>query len=203
MRLGATSGSAMIGTGVKATVNAGATLELAGSVSALSNGATRVIIMNNSQAAAGGVYVSGTNQEIGNLDGTGNTVIGSGASLTVNHIVQNALIIGGAASARSLVTIAASDYSGNSLAAASDVSVAGNLSLSSRIELGAMEPLSMPLGDLAPAGTLSIGGGGAGSLSSAAVPEPSAILLFFVGFSICVAHRWLARRSLRRTTLFE
>ncbi|HEV3417120.1 MAG TPA: PEP-CTERM sorting domain-containing protein, partial [Pirellulales bacterium] len=109
------SGTATIGAGVTATVNSGATLELAGSVSALSAGANRVSIINNSQVAGGGLLVSGTNQQVGNIDGSGNVTVNAGANLTANHIVQNALLIGGAAGNPANVTIDASDASGNPL----------------------------------------------------------------------------------------
>jgi hypothetical protein len=179
LRLGATSGAPTIGTGVTATVNAGATLELAGTTSALTNGAARVNLMNNSQDAAGGVFVSGSNQQIGNLDGTGNTVVGDGASFTANHVVQNALIVGGTTAAHSLMTIAASDSSGNSLAAASSSSLSGSLSASSPVEVSSMDLLSSSsIGN-------EIGGLGSGS----AVPEPSTILLLIAGLLIFVAHR--------------
>jgi fibronectin-binding autotransporter adhesin len=71
LKLNVVSGSATIGTGVTATVSDGATLELAGSVSALANGSNRVNIINNSSAP--GILVSGTNQVVGNIDGSGST----------------------------------------------------------------------------------------------------------------------------------
>ena len=77
-------------------IGSGATLELAGSVSALSSGASRVNIVNNSSAAAG-LLVSGTHQRVGNIDGSGTTQVNAGSDLTANHIIQNALVIGGAA----------------------------------------------------------------------------------------------------------
>ena len=53
LRFGLSSGAtATLGTGVTATVNNAATLELAGSVSALSSGTNRVDITNRSTAAA-------------------------------------------------------------------------------------------------------------------------------------------------------
>ena len=76
LRFNVTSGSATIGSGVAATVSSGATLELAGSVSALASGANRVDIVNNSTTA--GVLVSGTLQQVGNIDGTGTTQVNPG-----------------------------------------------------------------------------------------------------------------------------
>jgi uncharacterized protein YjbI with pentapeptide repeats len=67
LRFALTSGSPTIGTGVQTAVNGSATLELAGSASALANGADRVNITNNSTAP--GILVSGTNQQVGKIDG--------------------------------------------------------------------------------------------------------------------------------------
>src|SRR5439155_25894602 len=96
LKFALTGGSATVGTGITATVAAGATLELAGTVSALSSTAAatrRVNVVNNS--AANGLLVSGTNQQVGAITGTGNTTIVAGGSLTANSIVQSAIIIGG------------------------------------------------------------------------------------------------------------
>ena len=56
------------------TIARGATLELSGSVAALSSGSSRVNVINNSQQANDGMLlVSGTNQQVGAIDGTGVT----------------------------------------------------------------------------------------------------------------------------------
>ncbi len=89
LRFKATGGAASIGTGVTATVASGATLELAGSVSSLSSGGNRVNITNNSTAAAG-ILVSGTNQQVGSIDGSGTTQANAGSDLTANHTIQAA-----------------------------------------------------------------------------------------------------------------
>ena len=86
-----------VGAGVTATIGAGGTLELAGSASALSVGANRVNVINSSQAPNGALLVTGINQQVGNIDGSGNVNVSAGASLTANHINQSALVIGGAA----------------------------------------------------------------------------------------------------------
>ena len=96
-----------------ATVASGATLELAGSVSSLSSGVNRVNITNSSSSP--GILVSGTNQQVGNIDGAGTTQVNAGSDLTANHIVQSALVIGGTAASFGSVTIAASDADGNPL----------------------------------------------------------------------------------------
>jgi autotransporter-associated beta strand protein len=103
--------------GITATADGAGTLELAGTVSALSGGANGVNVSNTSMAASG-LLVSGTNQVVGGIDGTGNVVVNAGSDLTANHIVQGALVIGGAPGNSATVTIAASDASGNPMAAA-------------------------------------------------------------------------------------
>jgi hypothetical protein len=55
---------------------------------------------------------------VGGIEGTGNVTVDSGTSLTANHIVQGALVIGGTAGSSAMVTIAASDSSGNPLISA-------------------------------------------------------------------------------------
>ncbi|HEV2971732.1 MAG TPA: hypothetical protein VGY55_17270, partial [Pirellulales bacterium] len=62
-------------------------------------------------SGAGSLVVSG------GIEGTGNLTVNSGSNLTAGHIVQSALVIGGAAGSPATVTIAASDASGNPLAA--------------------------------------------------------------------------------------
>lgn len=183
MRIGATTGSATIGTSVTATVSPTATLELAGSVSALSAGSNRVNITNSSQAAAGGVFVSGSNQQVGGIDGGGNTVVGDGASLTANHIVQNALVIGGASSSPTVVILAASDNNGNPLANVAGDSPTSPLRASGLVT-SAPVTAQTPLGTTPPESSLSA----AGRLSdlslagaTATVPEPATISLLAFG----------------------
>ena len=81
-------GAATIGAGVTASISTGATLELAGSISALSSGADRVSIGNNSNSP--GVLVSGTHQQVGTIDGGGTTQVNAGSDFTADHIVQSA-----------------------------------------------------------------------------------------------------------------
>ena len=101
--------------GVMTTVTGTGALELAGSVSVLTSG---VNVANNSTAAAG-ILVSGTNQVIGSISGTGNVVVNAGGGLTANSIVQGSLVIGGTAVNHAIVTIASSDASGSPLTSAS------------------------------------------------------------------------------------
>ena len=91
--MAATTGTPAIGGG--AAVSGSGTLELAGSVSQLSQ---TVNIANNSSAAGtiGGLLVSSnTAQKVGTILGTGNVVVNSGASLTAYQIRQNSLTIAG------------------------------------------------------------------------------------------------------------
>src|SRR5258707_9451535 len=81
----------------------------------MASGAHGVRIINNSSAAAG-VHVTGTNQIVGNIDGSGTTQVNAGSDLTATHIVESALIIGGTANSKATVTIDASDSAGDPLA---------------------------------------------------------------------------------------
>ena len=150
-----------------------ATLKLAG----LSSGANRVNIKNDSPGAPGefGLVVSGANQQVGNIEGSGTTQVNAGSDLTADHIIQSALIIDGAAENPAVVTIDASDASGNPL-----------VSLALPAPNGADTPLSVGtgLGDSLNVGLV------AGKLPSivaianadwAAVPEPSSLFLLAVG----------------------
>ncbi|HEV2970428.1 MAG TPA: exo-alpha-sialidase [Pirellulales bacterium] len=104
-----------------ATIDGSGTLVLTGPDSPMAGGSGGLNILNTSSAAAG-LLVSGTNQIVGGVDGTGNLVVSAGGSLTANHIIQGALVIGGTAANSARVTIAASDTSGNPLVAATTVS---------------------------------------------------------------------------------
>ena len=130
--------------------------------------------------------MSGTNQQVGAVDGIGDTVVNAGANLTANHIVQNALVIGGSATSVGTVTISPSDAAGNPMA--SGFAAAGSL-----------EPSGS--NSLAPDGSSGLGGSSLGGTSgdggsSSAVPEPSMLLLALAGLT-CL---WpaLRRRALER-----
>jgi hypothetical protein len=71
-------------------VNSGATAELAGTTSGTSSGANRVNVTN-----AGNLSVTGTNQAVGTIDGTGSTTVAQNANATANHIIQNSLTVQG------------------------------------------------------------------------------------------------------------
>ncbi len=86
-----------IGTNVSASVFGGATLDLAGSTSQLSQS---VHIVNNSGAAGTGgeLLVSSTTPlTVGAITGVGNMVVASGANLTAYQVRQNSLTINGTA----------------------------------------------------------------------------------------------------------
>jgi hypothetical protein len=182
VKFAVTTGSPTIGTGVTATVSAGATLELAGTVSALSSTAAppqRVKIVNDSVAA--GLLVSGTNQQVGAITGMGTTTVAAGASLTANSIVQSALVIGGSQGNPARLTIAASDSSGNSLAGRNLASTSSLVSVDSSASAATVGDAGQ---DYRPAGP-SIGAAElAGSLAKTGVPEPSSIVLAAMIFGL-------------------
>ena len=114
------SGSPSVGSNVAITVNSGATLQLAGTVSALSNAANPTTnLANVITHGTGTLLVTGPNQSVGTVTGdsssndagatvyTGSTVVGNGSSpaeLTAKQILQDTLTI----NAGSTVTIAPS-----------------------------------------------------------------------------------------------
>ena len=172
----ANSGATTIGAGVTAMVASGATLELAGSASALSAGPNRVNITNNSTAP--GVLVTGTNQQVGFIDGSGTTQVNAGSDLTANHIIQSVLVIAGTAGSHGLVTIDASDASGNPLDQPSGVALAGSLTPSSPFAAGGMS--SANLSSISADGTdlaVPAAGNSVGIGNASQVPEPSTLLM--------------------------
>lgn len=182
LRFQPTSGAASVGTGVVATISSSATLELAGSVSALSSSANRVDIVNNSNATAG-ILVSGANQQVGNIDGSGTTQVNAGSDLTADHIIQSTLIIGGTVGSPGLVTIDASDASGNPLSQSSGLALSGSLTPSGPFGVSGISVAdlsSIAEGDT-DAAAMSPGNSATGGNSSP-VPEPSTLLLVLVAF---------------------
>ncbi len=179
-------GPAVVGSGGLATVSNAAVLELAGSVAALSDGtgAHSVAVLNNSTATVG-LHVTGLNQQVGAIDGTGTTKVEANASLTANHIVQTALIIGGIdATHAGLVTIAVSDANGNPLGSSGGLALAGSLASSDSFGSGAASGSSlMGVGDSSSGAALSVGGAALGRGGSSAVPEPSTFVLVALGLA--------------------
>ena len=187
LRLNIASGTPTIAAGATATVASGATLELTGAISALgSAGGNRVHLVNNSSAP--GLLVTGMHQVVGSVDGNGTTQVNAGSDLTADRIIQSALVIGGAAGSPAVVTIDASDASGNPLATtafsgmpigAAPIAEGGDLGNSSIGAAIAESPMSLASPALP---------------HSAAVPEPSSLLLLVVGtLAAAQAALWRSR----------
>jgi autotransporter-associated beta strand protein len=108
LRFQIASGSPAVAAGTVVTVAPGATLELAGPISAFGDASgDRAQIINDSTAP--GLIVSGANQTVGAIDGGGSTTINAGGDLTADNIIQSALVIGGTAAESAKLTIAPSD----------------------------------------------------------------------------------------------
>ena len=180
-----------IAAGVTATVASGATLELAGSISALGTvDGNRVDLMNDSSAP--GVVISGANQVVGDIDGSGTTQINAGSDLAADHFIQNSLMIGGTALNRGLVTIVASDASGNPLGQSSAQSSGLLLadSLASGVPFGAVINSSNLTGGPASGRSDSeFTSSSFGHAGSAVVPEPSSMLLVAIAAVSLLGHR--------------
>ena len=148
--------------------------------------------MNNSAAAGGGVVISGTNQQVGNIDGSGNTTIDAGASLVASRIQQTALVLGGTASQHALLTMAAADAAGNPLSgelSESGIEPLSGLAGGDTSAAQSAGTAGLSTGDSAPAplagasllSSNSLGGAGQ------SVPEPSTLSLLVIA-----ALAWLA-----------
>jgi autotransporter-associated beta strand protein len=200
LRLNVTSGSPTVASGVTATVASGATLELAGSVSALGTAAgNRARVFNNSLGAAGhpaGLVISGMNQVVGGIDGSGSTQVNAGSNLTADHIIQGAFVIGGTAGNPALVTIDASNANGLPLAEGqllagvleSNAPFASDIDSTSLIELGANNASNIVDPAIAQVGSITVG-------EQTAVPEPASILVLVLGGLTTLP---LARQSIRQ-----
>ena len=190
LRLNLGAGPATVGVGVTATVATGATLELAGSFSALASTANQVNIKNDSQAVAGGILVSGIHQQVGSIDGTGNVVIAAGRDLTASAIRQNALIIAGTPGSPGIVVIAASNGGSGMVETENDPSSTLtsllNQSLQSESQFAPNGICFLPA-DLISATDLDTSSSIVGP--AGAVPEPPAIVLILVGTLVAAAAR--------------
>ncbi len=180
LRVSAT-GTPSVGTGVTATVASGAMLELAGSVSALAdptatNPPHRVDVAN-----AGILQIdAGAMQQVGGIDPSssvsGSVTILAGGNLTANHINQSSLVIGSG----STFTIAASAPDGSPMASqgsGSSLVLAGSLTPSNSFVAASGSLLGV--GSTGSAVSPSLGSG-RGSGATAAVPEPSTMVLAVV-----------------------
>jgi fibronectin-binding autotransporter adhesin len=185
------SGTASVGSGATSNITGSSVLELAGTVSALGTTtppANRVAITNTSNATAG-LLVSAGNQQVGGIGGTGSTQINAGARLTADHIIQTALVIGGTTGSHAVVTIAASDVSGNPLIQSNGFALAGSLTPGDPFGadggIGSTDPSSGDSTDLA---AVSLGHSATGD-NPAAVPEPSTLLLGLIAVSGVIGRR--------------
>jgi hypothetical protein len=182
------SSASNVGAAAVATIASGATLELAGPVSALgAAGGNRTHVVNNSSSP--GLLVSGSHQVVGAIDGTGTTQINAGSDLTADHIIQSALIIGGTSTSHGVFTIAASSSTGSPLAGEPPAFLGAEEPI---VALGA-EPTAF---DSSPALGQAVTGANTPSnsqaLSTASVPEPSTIFLASLAL---IASFSLLRRS--------
>ncbi|HEV2969271.1 MAG TPA: autotransporter-associated beta strand repeat-containing protein [Pirellulales bacterium] len=186
LRINVASGSASVGSGVTSAVSGAGVLELAGAVSALGTAIVghRVDITNTSTAAAG-VLVSGGNQQVGGIDGSGKVQVNAGASLTANHITAGALVIGGTAGSPATVVIDASDASGNPTAETSSLALAGSLAPTAPFATGTPNSSSLFVSAGSPARGSSLAGLARDAVnpvtSLSSVPEPSTWLLLAIG----------------------
>ena len=193
----ASPATSSVGSGVSVSVASGATLQLAGTSSSLS-GANYANIANSSQAAGGGLTVTGTGQQVGAITGTGNTNISDGSDLTASSIIQNALVIGGTAGSPGTLTIRSSDSTGaNSLTSGGpDTSTAAASTQWLTDALAAMadgsssqSATAIPLAVPQDSGSLS---STSQSASGNGVPEPST-----VGLLLIAAAAWAVSRIRR------
>ena len=189
LRINAATGSASVGTNVTANLSGSGTLELAGAVSALgtTTAANRVDVAMNDPTTT--LLVSGGNQQVGGIDGSGTVQINAGTSLTANHVTAGALVIGGDAANSATLTIAASATDGSPLASGG-FALAGSLTAGASPGDAVVGSSSLMGGAAASIGGASLGGSsaaGAGlGAGVAAVPEPSAIVLFALGLLGCL-----------------
>jgi autotransporter-associated beta strand protein len=181
-----------VGAGVTATVALGATLELAGVNSALTDATTP---LNRAAVKVDGTLKvdAGATQQVGGIDPdteTNGTVmladqnVNGVASLTADHINLNSLVIGAGAT----FTLAPSAADGSPTVGGGLV-LAGSLTPSSSFVAG-----GGMLGGAGSSGSspaASLGGGTIGG-SVSAVPEPSSVLLLLAGVGLMI---WRKRRA--------
>ena len=139
-------------------------------------------------ATASGLVVSGSNQVVGGIDGSGTTQVYAGSDLTADHIFQSALVIGGTSGSGGLVTIAASDASGNPLGQPGWFALVNSLSSSepSGERVISSTSLSTESDDRA----VPTIGRSIGTDNPAPVPEPSALLLVLLAVLGVVSARF-------------
>ena len=210
LKFAATGGSANISNGVTITVASSATLELAGTVPALTGGPNGVAIINSGTGSAG-VVVSGSNQLAGAITGSGTVTVDAAGSLTANSIIQGALIIGSGGT----FTLDPSDANGNPLAG--EGAGAGSQPAVSAVEPGSANGATTSgfalAESLSPANSFVAFNGNmlsdaptqstspftlSGDMSGASsfpVPEPSALLLLAIGGILAAMFKLQAARA--------
>jgi Glycoside hydrolase family 44 len=195
LKINVNSGSATVGVAVTATITGNSILELAGSVSALSSGGNRVNITNSSNST--GLLVSGTNQQVGSIDGSGITQVNAGGDLTANHIIQGALIIGGTASSSASVTIDGSDASDNPLDQSGRFAMTDSLTPSGPFRAGGISSANLGSADDGNDQATIPAGDSADGDNPSPVPEPPTLLLVLLALSSVIGGRIAMSRRVR------
>ena len=130
--------------------------------------------------------------------GSGNTQVNAGSDLTANHIVQNAPEIGGTAGSPGLVTIDASDASGNPLDQSSGFALVSSLTNSGPFGAPGMSSASLSSATTGSEGVAVLAmGNSVGSNNPTSVPEPSTLLLALLAV-LGVISTQFARHDFRR-----
>jgi endonuclease I len=200
LRLNVAAGST-VGAGVVASVAAGATLELAGSVSALGPAGlaagSRPLIKNDGTLS---VTNPGSVQVVGGIEGgdaeTGVTSVAAGATLAADHIIQAALVIGGDEDLGGLVTISPSDDLGDPFGAVLLSGISDSTYADSTATGLSLSATPFAAGNAAGFGADSLGGKALGGES--VVPEPASQALLLIGAGIVAAAAGQSRRRLVR-----
>jgi endonuclease I len=200
LRLNVAAGST-VGAGVVASVAAGATLELAGSVSALGPAGlaagSRPLIKNDGTLS---VTNPGSVQVVGGIEegdaGTGVTSVAAGATLAADHIIQAALVIGGDEDLGGLVTITPSDDLGDPLGAVLLSGISDSTYADSTATGLSLAAMPFTPGSAARFGADSLSRTALGGQSD--VPEPASPVLLLIGAGIVAAAAGQSRRKLVR-----
>jgi fibronectin-binding autotransporter adhesin len=178
LRFNSTSASS-VGAGTTAAVAAGATLELDGVNSELTDPTTRThraSVTNNGTLAVGNTAIAAnTVQQVGGINGSGAVTLANNASFTADHIIQTSLVIGNGGT----FTLAPSDANGNSMVGDSSSLVLAASLATSDSTVGAGNGLLAAAGESNSSSPVSLGG--VGSTGSGAVPEPSTTILVLLG----------------------
>ena len=197
-QLTSTSGSGpptSVAVGATATITGSATVQLDGTISPFALGSNRVNVVVNSNASPG-LLVTGQNQAVGSISGTGNVQVTSGGDLTATSIQASSLTIGDTSGNPGRVTIGASDAAGNPLTDGSESSgllLASSLAPSGPFSLDVERAVlfddssaGVPIGGSSMPGALIASG-------SSSVPEPATLSLTIAAFGGALAALRLRR----------